>query len=168
MENVMRKIKLDKVTLNCGAGVEPRKLEKSEKLLKIIGKGKVKRTTSKRRIPTFGLRIGQEIGCKITLRKKKAEELLKRLLESVGNKLSIKQISEGYFAFGIKEYIEIPGMNYERDIGIIGLEVCVSLTRAGKRVGEKKIKKGRISQGHRITKEETVKFMEENFKIKIE
>ena len=168
MENVMRKIKIEKITLNCGAGVEPRKLEKSEKLLGIISGGKVLRTRSKKRIPAFGIRINQEIGCKVTLRKKKAEELLKRLLEPIENKLSKSQISQGYFAFGIKEYIEIPGMTYQRDIGIIGLEECVTLMRAGKRVSEKKIKKGRVGQNQRITKEETIKFMEDKFKTKIE
>jgi len=167
-ENVMKQIKVEKITLNCGAGVEARKLERSEKLLKMLGDGKVIRTHSKRRIPTFGIRIGQEIGCKITIRKKKAEKLLKRLLESIGNKLSPDQINPGSFAFGIKEYIEIPEMSYQRDIGILGLDVCVTLTRSGQRVIRKKLKKGHIGESHKILKEETIKFMEENFDTKIE
>ena len=167
-ENTMRSIKLEKITLNCGAGVEPRKLEKSVRLLEMLGEGKIKKTYSKNRIPAFGIRIGQEIGCKITLRKEKAERLLKRLLESLGNKLSPDQINPGSFAFGIKEYIEIPGVAYQRDIGILGFDVSVTLKRAGKRVEEKKVKKGKIGSGQKITKEETIKFMEEKFRIKIE
>ncbi len=164
----MRQIKVEKITLNCGAGVEPRKLEKSIKLLEVVSGGKATRTRSKNRIPAFGIRIGQEIGCKVTLRKKKAEELLKRLLESIGNKLSDGQFNPGSFAFGVKEYIEIPGMSYQRDIGILGFDVNVTLTRAGKRVTQKKIKQGKLGKNQRITREETIKFMEEKFNITVE
>ncbi len=168
MENPMRAIKVEKVTLNCGAGVEAKRLERSVKLLQMLGGGEVKITYSKHRIPAFGLRLNQEIGCKITLRKEKAVELLKRLLESVGNKLSRDQMNPGSFAFGIKEYIEIPGVQYQREIGILGLDVCVTLARAGKRIAEKKAKKGKIGKGHKITVDETIKFMEDNFNTKIE
>ena len=166
--NPMQAVKLEKVTLNCGAGTDAMKLERGLKLLNMLGEGEVKTTHSKHRIPAFGIRIGQEIGCKITLRGEKAKLLLKRLLEAVANKLSKKQISSGYFGFGIREYIEIPGVVYQRDIGILGLDVCVTLRKAGRRVVERKIKTGRIGNGQKISQEETIKFMEENFKISIE
>jgi len=167
-ENVMRTVKLDKMTLNCGAGTDQSKLERSIKLLEIIGEGKTVKTYSKKRIPAFNLRQGLAIGCKITLRKEKAERILKKLLEAIGNKLSQKQITPGSFAFGIKEYIEIPGIGFRRDIGILGLDVCVSLKRAGKRIGEKKIKKGKIPKKQAITKSETAKFIKEKFNTIIE
>lgn len=167
-ENIMRRIRLEKVTLNCGAGIEPHRIEKSMKLLELIGEGKAKAIATKKRIPAFGVRPGLNIGCKMTIRKKKAHELLKRLLETMGNKLSKKQINPGSFAFGIKEYMEIPGMAYQRDIGLMGLDVCVTLARAGRRVAEKKMKEGRIPKRSLITKEETIKFMEENFSTKFE
>jgi len=168
-ENAMRKVKLEKITLNCGAGVEPHKLDRSIKLLAMMAEGgKVQKTVSKKRLPAWNLTIGKEIGCKITIRGKKAELLLKRLLEAVGNKLKKKQIGPGAFAFGIKEYIEIPGATYQRDIGILGFDVCVTLTRAGYRVSERKIRKGKIGGRQRITKDETIKFMEENFNTSIE
>ena len=167
-ENVMRNIRIEKITLNCGAGVEPHRLERSVKLLEIMGEGKIQKTHSKKRLPAWNLRIGQEIGCKITLRGKKAELLLKRLLEAVQNKLKPRQFNPGSFAFGIKEYIEIPGAVYYRDIGILGFDVCVNLTRAGHRVAERKIKRGKIGNKQKITKEDTIKFMEENYKITVE
>ena len=37
--------------------------------------------------------------------------------------------------------------------------------RAGKRTGLKKIKKGKIPKKQRISKEEIIKFMKENFQI---
>ena len=107
------------------------------------------------------------IGCKVTLRGKKAPELLKRLLESIGNKLKKKQFNPGSFAFGIKEYIEIPGVAFQREVGIMGLEACVTLARPGYRIEEKKIKMGKVPIRHRITKEDTIQFMKANFNLEI-
>ena len=166
-ENIMRKIKLSKVTLNCGAGTDQNKLERSIRLLELIGEGKAVKTFAKRRIPAFGLRPGLAIGCKITLRKEKAQRILEKLLVTVGNKLSSKQINPGSFAFGIKEYIEIPGLSFKRDIGILGFDVCVALERAGKKVKEKKIKRGKIPKRQKITKEETIQFIKEKFNLEI-
>ena len=166
--NIMRKIDIEKVTLNCGTGIEKEKLEKSVKLLQIISGKKPIRIETTKRIPGFNVRPGLEIGCKVTIRNEGAKELLKRLLESIGNKLKKKQITPGTFAFGIKEYLQIPGIAYQRDIGMLGLEVCVTLTRAGYNVKDKKIKRGKLPQRQRITKEETIKFIEDNFKIEIQ
>ena len=66
-----------------------------------------------------------------------------------------------------RSYIEIPGMAYNRDIGIMGLEVCVSLTRAGKRVNLRRLKKGKIPKRHRITTEETINFIKKHFNTEI-
>jgi len=167
-DNVMKKVMLEKVTLNCGVGVEPHRIEKSVKLLEMISKKKAKVIITKKRIPAFGVRPGLKLGCKVTVRKKEGMELLKRLLEALGNKLSTSQINPGSFAFGLKEYIEIPGVTYQRDIGLLGFDICVTLTRAGARVEEKKTKRGKIPARSRITKEETIKFMEENFKTKFD
>jgi len=167
-KNAMKKIMIEKVTLNCGAGTDQAKLEKSMKLLKIITDHTPMKTFTTKRIPAFGIRPGLSVGCKITLRRKEAADLLKRLLEAVGNKLKKKQISNGYFAFGIKEYIEIPGVAFQRDLGILGLDVCVTLTRPGFSILKKKSKKSKLPLRSRITKEETIQFMEENFKTTIE
>ena len=78
-------------------------------------------------------------------------------------KLKTKQISENNFSFGIKEYIEIPGVEYQRDLGIIGLDVTVVFKRIGRRVGIRKVKRGKIPAKQRITPEEIIKFMEDNF-----
>ena len=68
--DLMKAIKIEKVTLNVGAGKEQSKLEKGIVLLKnITGINPVKTFTNKR-IPTWGLRPGLPIGCKLTLRKK--------------------------------------------------------------------------------------------------
>ena len=117
---------------------------------------------STKRIPSLGVRPKLEIGTVVTIRKN-VEEFLKRMLMAIDNKLRKKQVSENTFSFGIKEYIEIPGMEYQRDIGMIGLDVTVVFIRAGRRVKLKKIKRGRIPRRQIITKEEIIKFMEEKF-----
>ena len=87
------------------------------------------------------------------------------MLATIDNTLKKSQISENNFSFGIKEYIEIPGMEYNRDIGILGLDVTVVFKRAGKRVKLRKIKKGKISKRQIISPQEIIKFMEDNFQI---
>ena len=90
------------------------------------------------------------------------EELLK-MLSSIDNQLFSKQVSENTFSFGIKEYLEIPGVEYQRDIGVMGLDVTVVFKRAGRRVKLRKIKESKIPKRQRISKEEIIKFMEEKF-----
>lgn len=159
-ENKMREIKIEKVALSVGGTAE--ELEKGVKLLKIItGKNPSKRKSTKR-IPSLGVRPGLQVGAVVTLRKN-IPEFLKRMLVAIDNTLSKRQISENNFSFGIEEYIEIPGIEYQRDIGIKGLDITVVFKRAGRRVSIKKIKRGKIPQRHKIPKEEIIKFMEDNF-----
>lgn len=162
--NEMNKIKIEKLVLSVSGTAEG--LEKGCKLLsRLTGKISVRRKSTKR-IPSLNVRPGLEVGCFVTLRGKEAEEMLKRLLQSVENQLKRKQISENSFSFGIKEYIEIPGIEYQRDIGIIGLDASVAFIRAGKRVVRKKIKQGRLPKKQNISKEEIIKLMEEKFNVK--
>ena len=166
--NPMRNIKIEKVTLNVGAGKDQNKLEKGILLLKAItGINPVKTFTNKR-IPSWGLRPGLPIGCKLTLRKKKAEEILLRLLDAKDNKLSPQQFDRsGNIAFGIHEYIDIPGIRYDPKIGIMGFEVCVTLGRPGFRIKKRRIMKRKIPSKHKIEKEEVMEFMKKKFNVKV-
>lgn len=159
-ENVMRTIKIEKVVLSVGGIGDA--LEKGFKLLKILTNRNPAKKRSKKRIPTLGVRPGLEIGAVVTIRKD-IDAVLKRMLSAVNNKLRKKQIADNHFSFGIHEYIEIPGAEYQRDIGIIGLDVTVVFKRAGRRVGLRKIKKGKYSKRQIISKKEIIKFMEDNF-----
>jgi|SRR3989344_35676 len=162
--NKMRNIRIEKIVLNVGGTSE--NLEKGVKVLEILSGGKkAAKMKSKKRIPALGVRPGLEIGAVVTLRKN-TKEILKRMLTSIDNVLRKKQMSENNFSFGIKEYIEIPGVEYQRDIGIRGLDVTVVFKRAGRRIRLKKIKKGKIPKRQVITKEEIIKFMEDNFGTK--
>jgi len=164
----MKDIRLEKVTLNIGAGKDQAQLEKGVLLLKnITGINPVK-TFAKKRIPDWGIRPGLPIGCKLTLRKKNARELLIRLLDAVGNSLKKGQVdNEGNIAFGVPEYIDIPGVKYDPQIGVMGLEVCISLERSGFRIKRRSIKKKKIPRKHRITKEEAMEYIKKEFNTKI-
>jgi len=159
-ENIMREIKIEKVVLNIGGTGE--NLEKGVKLLKILTGRKPAKIKTIKRIPTLNVRPGLEVGTVVTIRKE-AEAILKRMLTAIDNKIKKKQISINNFSFGIKEYIEIPGIEYQRDIGIIGLDVTVVFKRTGRRIRLKKVKRGRIPKRQSISKEEIIKFMEEKF-----
>ncbi len=159
----MRKIKIEKVVLSVGGTADG--LDKGFRLLKMLTNKKPAKIKSTKRIPTLGVRPGLEVGAVVTLRKD-FEDFLKKMLVSIDNTLKTKQISENNFSFGIKEYIEIPGVEYQRDIGIIGFDVTIVFKRSGRRVGQRKIKRGKVSKKQIITKEEIIKFMEENFQTR--
>ena len=166
--NKMKEISVEKITLNIGAGKDQSRLEKGIKLIQsIAGRAPVK-TFAKKRVQEWGLRIGLPIGCKLTLRNEEATELLKRLLEARENTLAISNLdNEGNISFGIKEYIDIPGVRYDPEIGIMGLQVCITLKRKGFRIKHRAIKKSLIPKRHRVGKDDAADFMKKNFNLKI-
>lgn len=167
--NSMKNIRIEKVTLNIGAGKDQAKLEKGVVLLNSITNATPIKTITSKRIQEWGLRPGLPIGCKLTLRKDRANKMLPRLLEAVDNQLKKKQFDEnGNIAFGIHEYIEIPGVKYDPKIGIMGLEVCVTLERPGYRIKRRRLMVRKIPSRHRISKKEAIEFMASNFNTKLE
>lgn len=167
--NLMRDIRIGKVTLNIGVGKDQTKLEKGLMLLKSIANTTPVKTVTNKRIQEWGLRPGLPIGCKLTLRKDKAVKILPRLLDAIDNRLSEKQFdNNGNIAFGIHEYIEIAGVKYDPKIGIMGLEVCITLERPGFRVKRRRLQARKIPIRHRVLKQEAIGFMVKNFRIKLE
>lgn len=165
----MQQIKIEKVTLNIGTGKSQDQLEKGLQLLQMITQKNPIKTITQKRIAGWGLRPGLPIGCKITLRKKVAEEVLKRLVEAKDFVLGDNNFDKnGSISFGINEYIDIPGMKYTPEIGTMGLQVCVTLQRPGYRIKYRKVQKKKVAPNHRINKEESIKFMQENYKVKME
>jgi large subunit ribosomal protein L5 len=163
-ENPMRKIRIEKITLNIGCGTE-KNPKNAAKLLEIITEQKPVITKTHKRT-TFGMAKNKEIGARVTIRKG-CEELLKRLLQAVGNKLKESSFDEyGNFAFGIPEYILIPGMSYDPYMEMFGLDVCVTLERPGYRVKKKRLSK-KLGKNHVITKQEAIEWVKKNFNVEI-
>jgi len=156
--NSMRKIRLEKVTLNIGTTTDKEKLERALKLLeKLTGRKPVVTKTHKRN--TFGVAKGRPIGAKVTLRGKDAESILSSVLKAVDNTVKLKQINGGNFSIGVKEYIDLPNVNYDPDIGVLGFDCTVTLERPGYRVKRRKMRKTKIGKKHLITKEDTVEWL---------
>lgn len=166
--NSMKQIRIAKVTLNVGAGKDQKVLEKGVKLLKnLTGINPIKTITQKR-IQGWGLRPGLPIGVKITLRGKAAQELISRLIFAKDYVLQENYFDEnGNISFGIQEYVDIKDAKYDTEIGMMGLQTSITLTRPGFRVKTRKLRKRKIGEKHKITKEEAIKFMKEQFKVKI-
>ncbi len=163
-ENKMREIKIEKVVLNVGGTGE--KLEKGVILLENLTGKKAVKVQATKRIPTWHVRPGLEVGTKITLRGADAEKMVKRLLPAIQNTLKEKQIKDNFVSFGIHEYIEIPGMEYIREVGIMGFEVTIVFTRAGKRIEKKKIKSGKTRR-QIVTSKEIEEILVNKFETKI-
>ena len=125
-EHPMLKPKIEKVVVNLNVGKSGEPLEKANKVLKeITGQTPVKRK-AKKTIRDFGIREGESIAVVVTLRKQKAIDFLKKVLPVVDNKVSKNSFDvRGNFAFGLKEHIEIPGVKYDPEIGIFGMDICV-------------------------------------------
>ena len=164
----MKRIEIEKITLNIGVGQPGDHLDKAMRLLEKISGSKPVQTTTMKRIPTWSLRPNLAIACKVTLRGEKAENVLKNLFIAADNKINSSKFDKfGNFSFGIPEYIDIPGVEYEADIGIIGLEVAVTLKRPGFRV-KKRLIKSKIGKKHKISRQESIEFIKNKFNINVE
>ncbi|HHO57213.1 MAG TPA: 50S ribosomal protein L5 [Thermoplasmatales archaeon] len=166
--NPMREIKIEKVVVNIGVGEGGERLRKAEKVVEMITGKKPVQTISKGTNRDFGIRKGMPIGCKVTLRKKDAEEFLKKALWVRNNKLPEWSFDEeGNFSFGITEHTDFEGMKYDPEIGIFGMDICVTLERNGYRIKRRKLRKTKIPHRHRITREEAMEFMKSKFNVEV-
>jgi large subunit ribosomal protein L5 len=164
----MLKPKIEKVVVNISVGKSGEPLEKATRVLKeITGQTPCKRR-AKDSIRDFNIRKGESIACIVTLRKEKALEFLKKALPVVDKKLSARSFDkQGNFSFGLKEHIELPGVKYDPDVGIFGMDVCVSMIRPGYRVKSRRKQKGKIGSKHVLTPEESMTFARETFGVEI-
>lgn len=165
--NKMREIRIEKITLNIGAGKSTDKLEKGLKLFEKLTQTKPVKTITNKRIAGWGLRPGLPIGCKVTIRGTQKNELLQRLLGGVDNELDESQFDGvGNISFGIPEYIDIPGIDYDPEIGVLGLQVCVTLSRPGFCIKRRRLQKRKVGKKHAITQKEAINYIKSKFNVK--
>ena len=167
-KNPMQAPRIEKVTVNIAVGQSGEKLGKAETLLnKLTGKKPV-RTVSKHKVPAWSIKKGDPIGCKVTLRGKDAEDFLKRGFAAKDNQLKITSFDEqGNFAFGVHEYIDIPGIKYDPELGIMGMDFVVTVNRPGYGIKKRRIRPGKVPVKSIIKKEETIDYIKEKFNIEI-
>ena len=130
--------KLTKIVLNMGVGdavADKKKLNNAADEMSLIAGQKAVITHARKSIATFKVREGMPLGCKVTLRREKMYEFLERLVN-----MALPRIRDfhgiqgknfdgkGNFAFGIKEQIIFPEINYEKVDEVRGLDVVICTT----------------------------------------
>ncbi|MBD3318606.1 50S ribosomal protein L5 [Candidatus Woesearchaeota archaeon] len=167
--NPMQKVRIEKLTLNIGSGKDQSRLERGLLIMKRLTNRDAIKTVSNKRIPGWGVRPGLAIGCKCTLRKDDAVALLDTLLQAKDKVLTQGQFDDnGNISFGIHEYIDIPGQEYDPKIGAMGLQVCVTLEKPGARIKKRKLYKKKLPVQQRVSKDEAMQFMKEQYKVSIQ
>ena len=164
----MLRPRIEKVVVNISVGKSGEPLEKATRVLKeITGHTPCKRK-AKDTIRDFGIRQGESIACIVTLRKEEAIAFLNKVLPVVDKKLSSKSFDkQGNFSFGIKEHIELPGVKYDPDVGIFGMDICVSVIRPGYRVKTRRKRRSKIGAKHILTPEESMMFVRDALGVEI-
>ncbi|MDK2463618.1 MAG: 50S ribosomal protein L5 [Candidatus Korarchaeota archaeon] len=166
--NPMLEPRLLAVTLNIAVGRSGEVLERAASVLEELTGQKPVQRRAKRTIKEFGIRKKEPIAVSVTVRGKKAYDLLDRVVEAVGRRVKASAFDEfGNFAFGIREHIDIPGMKYKAEVGVFGMDVIVTMGRAGYRVARRRLKRRRIPKRHRLTKEEAIEYVRKRLKIEV-
>jgi large subunit ribosomal protein L5 len=166
--NPMQGLSIHKVVVHMGVGESGEKLSKAEDVLKkITGQTPVK-TVAKRTLPAFSIRKDAPIGCKVTLRGKKADTFIETAFSIVQRKLNPSQFdSQGNFSFGIEEHTDFPGMSYDPKIGIFGMDINVALERKGARIGRRTIERRKIPPYQKVSPQEAIAYMTERYHMEV-
>ena len=135
-QNPLEVPKINKVVLNMGIGEnvsDSKKINSAVDALELISGQKPVKTIAKKAIAGFKVREGLPVGVKVTLRKKVMYEFIDRLiniaLPRVRDFRGLNKKSfdgNGNYAFGIKEHIIFPEINYESVTDIWGMDVVIS------------------------------------------
>jgi large subunit ribosomal protein L5 len=167
-ESPMKKISLEKVVLNMGVGKSGDVINIARKALDQISGKKSSARNARETQRDWGVRKGEPIGAAVTIRGKDAKELLKRLLEAKGNIVNGKSFDNfGNYSFGIKEHIDIPGVKYDPQIGILGLGISVTLTRPGYGVRTRSKHKASVGKNHIIKNQEAKDYLVKEFGVTV-
>jgi large subunit ribosomal protein L5 len=151
-----------------GVGESGQRLVNAETIMKTITKQQPVRSMAKKTLPTFNIKKKEPIGAKLTLRGKAAEDFLVLALKAAGNSLRMSQFDQqGNFSFGIEEHTDFPGMRYDPEIGIFGMDVSVALKRAGYRIARRRVAKKKLPSRQRLGQDDTVEFIKKKFGVEV-
>ncbi len=150
-KSVMAVPKIEKVIVNIGFGKEinnkgsdeQRKfIEALSNDLSLICGQKPLITKAKKSISGFKLREGTPVGLKITLRKKRMNSFLERLINiALPRSRDFKGLNKesfdnsGNFTLGLKEQIIFPEVSAEKLKNIFGFEITIKTTAENKEQG---------------------------------
>ena len=130
--------KLDKIVINIGLGdtrENPKALENAMKELAQITGQKPIVTKAKKSIAAFKIREGQDLGCKVTLRKDKmydfAYKLFNVALPRVRDFRGVSLDSfdgRGNYSMGLKEQLIFPEIEYDKVDKLRGMDIIFVTT----------------------------------------
>jgi large subunit ribosomal protein L5 len=164
----MRDVHIDKVVVHMGVGESGEKLVKAENIMKTITKQTPIRSVAKMTQPAFSIRKGAPIGCKVTLRGKPAEDFIETALNIVNKTIFESQFDKsGNFSFGIEEHTDFPGMSYDPQIGIFGMDVNVVLERNGIRITRRRMQQKKLPEKQRVKKEDAIAFLKKEYSVEV-
>jgi large subunit ribosomal protein L5 len=164
----VRTLRIGKVVVNIGVGRSGEAIERARRVIEDLVKQKASSRKAKKSIRDFGVHKGEPIGMMVTIRGKKCADILRLLLQARENRIQGSSFDDfGNCSFGIKEHIEIPGVRYNPEIGIFGLNVSAVMERPGYRVARRNRSAARIGKAHRVGKEEAVEYFKKNFGIEV-
>lgn len=166
--NPMQQPRIAKVTVNIGVGESGEKLQKAEKVLAKLTGHKPVRTLGKELNRELGVRPGEPIGCKVTLRGPDAESFVKRALYTRKNKVySYSFDNQGNLQFGVADYTNFEGERYDPDIGVFGMDVAITLEKPGHRIKRRRNLARSVPKSHRVTAQEARAFLTKKFDIEV-
>ncbi|MCH1607977.1 MAG: 50S ribosomal protein L5, partial [Nitrosopumilus sp.] len=158
----------EKVVLNMGIGKSGDVIDIARKALEQISGKRPSIRNAKDTQREWGVRKGEPIGVAVTIRGEDAIVLLKRLLEAKGNTVNGKAFDNfGNYSFGINEHIDIPGVKYDPQIGILGLGISVTLTRPGYSIRKRSKHKASIGKSHVISNQEAKDYLAKEYGVTI-
>ncbi len=160
--------RISKVTVNICVGGQSERLEKAVRVLKILTGQDASIRRAKQTIKEFGISRNQPIAAVVTLRGINALEFLKKAFYAINYTLKASSFdSYGNVAFGITEHISLPGVKYDPELGIFGMDVAITFERPGFRVLRRRRCRSTIPRRHRVSKEEAMLFLELLFGVRI-
>lgn len=166
--NPMRKPRIEKVVVNIGIGEGGDKLTKAERVMQMVTGEQPSRTLSKVTNRDWGLRVGAPIGVRVTLRGESADAFVRKALDIRQFKVPDYSFDDGgNLNFGVSDYTDFPGMKYDPEIGIFGMDIAIVISRPGRRVAQRRVAKRKIGRKHRVTRAEAMDLMREKFNIEV-
>jgi len=167
-DNPMRAPRIMKVVVNIGVGEAGEKLQKAERVMEMVTGAKPARTVSKVTNRDWGLRLGMPIGVRVTLRGEDADAFLRKVLDIRQFKVPDYSFDDGgNLNFGVSDYTDFPGMRYDPEIGIFGMDIAVVIERPGGRVRRRRLESRKIPAEHKVSREEAMALMKAKFNIEV-
>jgi len=168
IEKPVLKPRIEKISVNIGVGEAGEKLKKAETVLGNITGQKPVQTLSRTTSKDWALRKRMPIGCKVTLRGKKADDFFVRALKTRNNKIADYSFDEqGNLSFGIPDHTLFEDQKYDPNIGIFGMDISVTMERIGYRVKKRRLQRKKLPQRHRVKTQETIDFISEKYKVEV-